>query len=196
MMKGQELQELINARRSCRAYQGKQVPRELLTQVLEAGRMAPSGMNVQQCHFIVLQKPALLEEIRLLIQELFAAMEPEGLTPLLAHAAAAAKEGNHSFFYGAPTLIVVANRRDNGNHLPDSATAMQNMMLMATALGLGNCWINNLRWSGDAPQVREFLVKIGVQEDEAVYASLALGYAAEVSHAVLPRSGNTVEILN
>jgi len=195
-MDGQKLFELICARRSCRAYKEEQVEWGLLKQVLEAGRMAPSGMNVQQCHFIVLQKPELLEKVRRLIQQIFAAMEAEGANHALARAVSLAKENKHSFFYGAPTLIVVANKRANANNVADSAAALQNMMLMATALGLGNCWVNNLRWNGDVPPVRQFLEEIGVQEDEAVYGALALGYAAVQLKKAPPRSGNKVDILD
>jgi len=158
--------------------------------------MAPSGMNVQQCHFIVLQKPELLEKVRVLIQQIFAAMDSEGASPALSRAISLAKDNKHSFFYGAPTLIVVANKRENANNVADSATALQNMMLMATALGLGSCWINNLRWNGDVPPVRQFLEEIGVKEDEAVYGALALGYAAAQLKKASPSSGNKVEILD
>jgi nitroreductase len=153
-------------------------------------------MNVQQCHFIVLQRPQLLEQVRVLIQQIFAGMEAAPANPMLARAVGLAKENKHSFFYGAPTLIVVANKRENANNVADSAAALQNMMLMATALGLGNCWINNLRWQGDAPPIRQFLEEIGVREDEAVYGALALGQAAAAPQRALPRSGNLVDILD
>jgi len=195
-MEGQELYELICARRSCRAYTEEQAPRDLLNRVLDAGRLAPSGMNVQQCHFIVVQRPELLEKLRVLIQQIFAGMDAKSVNPMLERAITLAKEGRHNFFYGAPTLIVVANKRENGNNLADSAAAMQNMMLMATALGLGNCWVNNLRWNGEAPPVRRFLEEIGVQEDEGVYGSLALGYAVTTHQEALPRTGNAVDIVD
>jgi nitroreductase len=195
-MNGQDLQVLMGMRRSCRAYTGEQIPRDLLNQVLEAGCLAPSGMNLQQCRFIAVQSPELLESVRILIQQILADMDEEGANPMMARAIALAKQGKHNFFYSAPTLIVVANKRENANNLADSAAAMQNMMLMATALGLGNCWINNLRWNGDMPPVRQFLVEIGVKEDEAVYGSLALGYAAAPLQDAPPRTGNTVEILD
>ena len=194
-MEGQELYDLICERRSCRAYQAEQVPKDLLDQVLEAGRMAPSGMNVRQSHFIVVRRPELLEKVRVLLQQILAEMDAASSSPILARAIALAKEGKHSFFYGAPTLIVVANRRGNANNVADSAAALQNMMLMATALGLGNCWINNLRWQGDVPSIRHFLEEIGVREDEAVYGALALGYAVAPPPEAPARTGNMVDIL-
>jgi nitroreductase len=89
----------------------------------------------------------------------------------------------------------VANRRENANNVADSAAALQNMMLMATAMGLGNCWINNLRWQGEVPPIRQFLDEIGVKEDEAVFGALALGYAVAEIQGTLPRTGNKVDIL-
>ncbi|MCL2496454.1 MAG: nitroreductase [Clostridiales bacterium] len=194
-MDAKALYELISARRSCRDYQAEQIPQDMLEQVLKAGQMAPSGMNVQQCHFIALRTAELLERVRVLIQQIFAAMETDGINPKMANAAALAREGKHNFFYGAPTLIIVANRRDNPNNVADSAAALQNMMLMATSLGLGNCWINNLRWHGDVEPVRQFLNEIGVKENEAVYGALALGYASAALGKALPRTGNAVDII-
>jgi len=194
-MDAKALYELITARRSCRSYRAEQVPLELLEQVLKAGQMAPSGMNVQQCHFIAVRAPELLERVRLLMQQIVAAMEPDGANPLMERAVALARAGEHNFFYGAPTLIIVANRRGNQNNVADSAAALQNMMLMATSLGLGNCWINNLRWHGDVEAVRQFLTEIGVKDDEAVYGGLALGFASAETGAALPRTGNVADII-
>ncbi|MCL1974931.1 MAG: nitroreductase family protein [Firmicutes bacterium] len=193
-MEGKDLYDLICMRRSCRAYLAKQVAPDLLLQVIEAGRMAPSGMNVQQCHFIAIRKQELLEKIRALMEQIVANLDATTANPMLAQSIKLAKVGKHNFYYGAPTLIVVANRRDNANNVPDSAAALQNMMLMATAVGLGNCWINNLRWNGDAPPIRQFLEEIGVKQDEAVYGALALGYAVDAPKTALVRSGNVVDI--
>lgn len=194
-MEAKALYELMAARRSCRAYGAQQVEAELLEQVLQAGQMAPSGKNVQQSHYIVLRRPELLERVRVLVQQLVAATEPAANDQMAMRLATLAKEGKLNFFHGAPTLIVVANRRDNPNNVADCAAALQNMMLMATALGLGNCWINQLRWLGEAPPLRAFLDEIGVKDDEAVYGGLALGYSQVDLQGALPRTGNTVEII-
>jgi nitroreductase len=194
-MEGQKLYDLMRERRSCRSYKSEQVPVDLLDQVLQAGRIAPSGMNVRQCHFIAVRRPELLEKVRVLLQQIFADMETASASPMLSRTIELAKKDKHCFFYSAPTLIVVANQRDNVNNLADSAVALQNMMLMATALGLGSCWINNLRWQGDVPSIRQFLEEIGVKEHEAVYGALALGYIAAPLPEAPACTGNITEIL-
>ena len=57
---------------------------------------------------------------------------------------ARAKNDGYKFDYGAPVLIITANKKGYGNAMADSACAMENMMLMANALDLGSCWINQL----------------------------------------------------
>ena len=47
------LVDVILSRRSIRSYEKKEVPDEVLSMILEAGRQAPSASNVQPWHFIV-----------------------------------------------------------------------------------------------------------------------------------------------
>ena len=50
-----EVYEAIKTRRSTRIYDKKEVERDKLNQIIEAGRFAPSGGNSQSTHFIVIQ---------------------------------------------------------------------------------------------------------------------------------------------
>ena len=107
---------------------------------------------------------------------------------------AAAKKGNYVFHYGAPVLIVTANRRDYGNALADSACVLENMMIAANALDLGSCWINQLHWLDGHPGIRAYLEGLGLGAEETVTGGLILGYAAEGLPARTPleRTGNPV----
>lgn len=91
-------------------------------------------------------------------------------------------------------LIVTANKRGYGNALADSACALENMMIAANALDLGSCWINQLHWLDENPQVRTYLETLGLEEDETITGGLILGYAAEgvLERTALPRTGNPV----
>ena len=55
--------ETLKTRRSCRAYQPRQVEEGLLQQVLEAGLYAPSGRGAQPVVFVVVQDQATLAEL-------------------------------------------------------------------------------------------------------------------------------------
>ncbi|MBR0105743.1 MAG: nitroreductase family protein, partial [Lachnospiraceae bacterium] len=144
--------DLIKTRRSTRKYLDRPVPRELLEQIVEAGRYAPSGGNNQTGHFLVVTDPAVLARLAEMAQEAFAGMEvTENTYRSLAFAIQAAKRGGYVFHYHAPALIIAANKKDYGNNMADTACALENMMLMANALDLGSCWINQLRWLNEDP---------------------------------------------
>ena len=192
--------DLIKTRRSTRKYQDRPVPRELIDQVVEAGRYAPSGGNNQTGHFLVVTDRAVLSRLAEIAQEAFSTMEvTENTYRSLAFAIQAAKRGGYVFHYHAPALIIAANKKDYGNNMADTACALENMMLMANALDLGSCWINQLRWLNEDPALLTTLRELGLKEEERVYASMTLGYAAAESglpnRKPLERKGNEVTFI-
>ena len=189
--------ELITTRRSTRRFQNREVPEELLEQIIEAGRYAPSGGNSQTTHFFVITDPAVLNTLAETAQKVFAAMElKEGMYRSLASSIFQSKNGSYRFHYNAPVLIVLANQKDYGNNIADCACALENMMIMANALDLGSCWINQLKWLNEDPAVLEIFRSFGAEENERSYGALALGYADSESglpdRQPLPRKGNIV----
>ncbi len=62
-------------RHSIRKYNEKPVTEEQLTDILEAGRYAPTGGNCQTVHFVVLMNAEIREKLRELVQEAFLQME-------------------------------------------------------------------------------------------------------------------------
>ncbi len=182
-------------RRSTRRMKADQPSRELLEEVIEAGRAAPSGGNNQTTHFLVITNRKTLTELAVIVERGFAAMEvgPDAYASLR-HSVSAAKKGGYVFHYGAPVLIVTANKKDYGNAMADSACALENMMIAANALDLGTCWINQLHWLDEDPAVREYLENLGLRPDETVTAGLILGYGADdlPVREPLPRTGNPV----
>jgi len=115
--------ELAKKRFSCRKFQDKLIPKELLTQVLEAGRIAPSAKNRQPWHFIVIQEPEHLDKL----SQVYAG----------------------EWLRTAPAVIAVCGdhreawrRADGKIHTNiDAAIAIDHLTLQATDLGLGTCWI-------------------------------------------------------
>ena len=189
--------ELIQSRRSTRKYESKAVEREKLEQVAEAGRYAPSGGNCQTTHFIVIQKREVLDELANLVRQEFAKMEvEEGMYASLVHSISASQSGEYIFHYNVPVLIVTANQVDYGTNIADCACALENMMLMANALDLGSCWINQLRWLNENPVITAYLRSLGLEDNERVYGALAIGHPATEDglpiRTPLPRKGNPV----
>ena len=193
--------EFIKSRRSTRKYKAEEVPEEKLNQIIEAGRFAPSGGNCQSTHFIVVKNKEILTELANLVQQEFAKMEiVPGLYKSIVNSINLSKNGNYVFHYNAPVLIVTANQKDYGNNIADCACALENMMLMANALDLGSCWINQLKWLNENPVILEYMKKLGMDESERAYGALAVGYSDTADglpdREPLKRIGNKVTIVD
>ncbi len=110
----------IFKRRSIRTYQDKPVAEEHLEKILRAAMAAPSAGNQQPWHFIVIDDRSILKEI-----------------PKFHPYANMLNE--------APCAIVVCGDTTRERHksywVQDCSAATQNMLLMATELGLGSVWL-------------------------------------------------------
>ena len=118
-----DFQELARTRYSCREYRGEPVEEEKLTAVLEAARLAPTACNRQAFRLYVLTTAGRQEAIRRLY--------------------------SRDWLAQAPLLIGIAGdsggnwvRGDGRNYVDvDCAIVMDHLILQATDLGLGTCWI-------------------------------------------------------
>lgn len=185
--------EAIRTRRSVRKMDSRIPDRELIEQVIEAGRCAPSGSNSRSTHMLVITDRAVLRDLAEKVRTAFAEMEEKEDTYIsLKRSIRAARAGDYVFHYNAPVLIVTANRKGYGNALADSACVLENMMIAANALGLGSCWINQLHWLTDHPQIRDAMVSLGIGEEETITGGLILGYGEGEMPVRGPLSGNPV----
>ena len=192
--------EAIMTRRSTRSYKPDAVESEKLEKILDAGRHAPSGGNNQTCHFLVVQNPEVLKKLATLAENAFAKMEvtPETYSSLKM-SINLSKKGGYVFHYNAPVLIIVANQKNYGNNMADSAVAVENMFIAANYLDLGSCWINQLHWLTEDAEILKYLQELGLKENERVYASLVVGYAKSEdglpNRKPLPRKGNEITFI-
>jgi nitroreductase len=160
-----EVSEAIRARRSVRAYDSRPIPDDLITKVLEAGRIAPSASNYQPWHFIVVKDASKRQVL---------------------------SEGKFAkFLTESPVVIVGCGDRKTSPkwYVVDTTIALQQMVIAATAEGLGTCWIGSF----DEDSVREAL---SVPERFAVVAMLAVGYPKQKPGSVVPptRTRNVKEL--
>ena len=164
--------EQLKQRRSIRKYESRQVPVELLDQVLEAGTYAPTGMNRQSPVIVAIQDP---EIIRMMERENGAVMgNPEG-TP----------------FYGAPTVIVVFADSRCLTGFEDACLVMGNMLNAAYALGLGSCWIHRAKETFQSEAGKKLMAQWGLDENYYGVGNCILGYSAETP-ALRPRKENYI----
>lgn len=189
----ESLQTIIHTRRSTRKYKPDPLPKELLDEIIEAGRMAPSGNNNQSTHFIAITDPARLAELREVMTGVLAHIPvKEGMPPPLVGLINKAKRETVDVGYGAPALVLAANKKEYYNAMADCSCALENIMLMANACGVGSCWINQYYLLREAPPIRAFMERLGLKEDEEVCGAVVLGYADQPQTTPLPRTGNPV----
>jgi Nitroreductase len=185
--------EVIRRRRSIRKYRSEQISDDELSKIIEAGRYAPSGGNNQTSHFVVIQNEEILQKLKRLALEEFSKMEvTEDTYKSLKSAILRSKTGNYDFTYHAPTLVVAANVRGYGNAMADCAVALENMMLVATSINIGSCWVNQLKWLADNDIIKKYMESLGIPKSEVVCGGIILGYSDQKEFAPLERKGNRV----
>lgn len=188
--------ENILARRSIRKYTDLQISDGDLKIILETAKYAPTGGNSQTWHFTVLQNK---EKLLKLNEYIKAAFEKVAVDENTYHSIRTGKEASkndaYSFYYHAPTLIIVSNEADYGNAMADSACAIENMLLASNYLHLSSCWINQVSWFDNDENVRKFLTELGISEKHKVCGSICLGYRDGNVPVAKARKENTVTII-
>lgn len=145
--------EVLNARRSIRAYKPDAVPEASLQRIAEAVRTAPTACNRQSYKLLLIRDAAKRAEV--------------------------CKAYSGAFLAQAPVIAVMlcaeseAWRRLEGNSATeiDAAIAMEHLVLAAAAEGLGSCWI----CAFSRPKLDSIL---GIQAPYSSFAVSPLGFAA------------------
>ena len=182
--------DAIKNRRSTRSYLKDPVSEEIISEILEAGRHAPSAMNTQATHFYVITSEEKRAELRQIVTEILAETpEQEGMHATQLDLIRRAKEGEVDVTYGAPVLIVTTSVKGSQNAAADCSCALQNMMVAACANELGCVWVNRFFMLRDDPRIKKFFFAAGVTEEEELCGSVALGYAENLETEPLPRTG-------
>jgi len=187
------LKEAIYQRRSSRAFTDAQVPDDIIEEIVESGRLAPSANNLQATHFYVITNSEKRAELTDIVTSVLSSMEEkEGMPAPLLSLIQRAKQGSVDCTYGAPVLIVTTNTKGSPNAAANCACALENMMLTASANGLGNVWINQFLMLRNAQPIKDFFAGLGVTEEEEICGSLSVGYTETLPKEPLPRTGNPV----
>jgi len=169
--------ENMLARRSIRSYKPEQIKDEELDILLTCALYAPTGGNLQNSRFLVIQNPELMEELNRTIRDELASREiVEG--EMMAKGIRRARQEGYHFIFHAPTLISAVAPRDHSNSMANCCTGLENIQLAATALGLGSCWSNQPHWLTGVPAVRKIFEQVGLEEDEDIFGSVSVGYPA------------------
>jgi nitroreductase len=143
-----EFDKVIKTRRSIRKYKGTPVPRESLMKILEAARIAPSAAHRQPWHFVVVGDKETIEKLA----------------------------GRSKWAAEAPAMIVgLADPVASPNWcLNDMGIAFEHIVLTATSLGLGTCWMGQTKRDAEVKEI------LGIPDELKVIALTPLGEPDEI----------------
>jgi len=145
----EEIIKILKERRSIRRYQKKEVPENIIKEIINCARFAPTAVNIQPWEFIVIKDEKRRKEI--------ADMTDYG-----------------KFIAQAPVCIAVFCK-DTKYYLEDGSAATTYILLAAKAFGLGSCWIAGDK-KNYAEKIRKYL---GVPDGYKLVSLISIGYPDE-----------------
>ena len=152
----------IKTRRSVRSFTDKPIPRDVIEDIVDCGRLAATGINVQPWEFIVVTDADTRKRL-------------------------AETANNGKFIAQAPACIAVFSD-DTKYFLEDCSAATQNILVAAWAHGVGSCWVAGDK-KDYCDTVRELL---GVPKPNRLVSLIALGYPTQPPGEKSKRSLNEV----
>ena len=151
-----ELNFIFN-RRSIRKYENRQIPDEMFTDLFEAAMAAPSAVAKDPWHFLLIRDRETLDKMVKILP-------------------------NGQMLRQAPAAVIVccdinkAHRNEVSYMLQDLSAAVENILLAATALGLGSCWLGMHPRNDRIDGIRNIF---SLPENIIPMCGIALGWPAE-----------------
>jgi len=167
---------LLRRRRSIREFEERDIPPDIVMEIIRDSCLAPSAMNGQPWHFVVVHHRRWIKRISDESKKNHLCdLENNPSSPLIRYEDRL-KDEAFNVFYNAPCLVFIVGPRNVHSLAVDCALAASYFMLAATARGLGTCWVG----LGANISDRETLEAIGIPEDCRIIAPLILGYPLSI----------------
>lgn len=175
----------IELRKSVRTYAAKTVEKEKIEAIIKAGNLAPI---FGRFHMTVIENPSLLQEINAVTLDMMKHSGNEFLEKR------AATEG-YQPLYGAPAMIVLSapgGNDSNGFNMANVSCAAENMIIEATELGLGSCFVMGPMMAFTNPELAK---KIEIPEGYVPLVGVLAGYPSEELTGNQRQPSNNVTLL-
>ncbi len=168
-----EVTKVLKERRCIRSFLDKDIPEDVLNEILECGTYAPSGKNMQSATIVVVKDKTLIAKIS---QVNGSFINKAGLDP----------------FYQAPVLVIVFANKNIATYRDDGAAVIMNMMNAAYSLGVDSCWIYRARETFSTDFGKELMKKWGLNDDYEGIGNVVLGYRSGNLPPAAPRKENYI----
>ncbi len=187
--------ELVKYRRSIRKYQDRQVSREDMEKIIEAGTYAPNAGGGQRSIIVGVRNSALAEKIGRLNVAQFDRSRLSGSYVSKDQPSIIDDPSMKSGFYGAPAVCVVFGPKNFLYSIPDAFCCAENMVLAGAELGISSCIIARGEETFDNEIGRDLLEEWKIPAGYIARCFVLLGYCRGEYPEAKPRKDNRARII-
>ncbi len=189
-----QVKQFLRSRRSIRLFKDKAMDREILEQLIETARYAPTASNAQNLHWTVIEGrdklEALSQETINWMKRVIEAQPGSPAADYFRPVVARWNTGYDGILRTAQTLIVASAPKENANGLVDLSIALAYLELAALPLGVGTCWAGLLR--GAMLATPELVVSMGLPEGHTWFYPMMIGYPKFKYHRLPERKAPVI----
>ncbi|MDE5780892.1 MAG: nitroreductase family protein [Lachnospiraceae bacterium] len=171
-----DILNLMKERRSIRKYQDRQIDREDLEKIIEAGLYAPNAGGGQRARIVSVHNKELNEKIGRLNLARFDRSKLVGGYVSSEQPSVIDNPDIKSGFYGAPTVCIIFGRKNFLYSIPDAFCCAENMVLEAANLGIASCIIARGEETFENEAGRELLKEWNIPDTDTACCFVILGY--------------------
>ena len=162
----------IYARRSVRAYAPTLLTSATVQTLLDAAVHAPTAMHEEPWAFVVVQNHALLQRLSDLAKPIFVEEVRHRNAQGVSHSFDHIMRPDFNIFHGANTLIIICAKPLGPFVAADCWLAAENLMLAASAIGLGSCVIGSVV---SALHIHKVKTELGIPDEYSAIAPIVVG---------------------
>ena len=188
--------DLMKKRRSIRKYQDRQIDREDLEKIIEAGLYAPNAGGGQRARIVAVHNKELANKIGRLNLARFDRSKLAGGYVSSEQPSSIDDPTIRNGFYGASTVCVIFGGKNFLYSIPDAFCCAQNMVLEAANLGTASCIIARGEETFDNEIGRALLKEWGIPDTDTARCFVILGYCDGDYPKVKPRKENRFLIID
>jgi nitroreductase len=171
-----EFSELLEKRRSIRDFEDREVPLDLIQEIISESIKAPNAGNMQLWRFIIINNREWIKRLSDLNKKtILDGIRENPNSPFKGYEETLKRE-EYEVFYNAPCLVYLVGTAKSGTIYVDCALLAAYFMLLAAERGLGSCWIAQ----GAEIKDPEILQEIGLPENYRIIAPIILGYPKSI----------------
>lgn len=189
------LVDLIKSRHSIRKYLDRQISREDLELILEAGNYAPNAGGAQRSMMVAIHSQELTRKLGAMNMSMFDRSQLLGSYVSKEQPSVIDDKNIKDGFYGAPTVICLFSQRNFLFRTADAFCAAENMVLQATELGIASCIISRGPDTFASEEGKRLCQEWGVPDNYACEGFVILGYINGEQPHFKPRREGRVKII-